>query len=195
MTDLQIACLGWGSLLWDPRSLPMAGSFKADGPWLPIEFSRVAQDGRVTLAIDPAAPVIQTYWVRLSVSTLEDAVSGLGAREKISPERWKDWIGLQTRDLPECNSGETTPEVRDTIASWLAEKPLDAVVWTALPLRGPKGSVGHPTLDALLRHLSRLEGAALARAEEYIRRAPVATQTPRRACFEAELGWTAQIEK
>jgi hypothetical protein len=172
----------------------MAGSFQADGPWLPVEFSRVAQDGRVTLAIDPVAPAIQTYSVRLSVSTLEDAVSGLGTREKILPERWADWIGLQTRDLPECHSGETPPEVRETIAAWLAEKPLDAVVWTALPVRGPKGALGHPTLEVLLRHLSGLEGAALARAEEYIRRAPVATRTPRRACFEAELGWTAQVE-
>ena len=57
MAPLRIACLGWGSLLWDPRSLPMAGPFRDDGPRLPIEFSRIARDGRATLVarLDEAA--------------------------------------------------------------------------------------------------------------------------------------------
>jgi hypothetical protein len=172
----------------------MAGPFRDDGPRLPIEFSRVAQDGRVTLAIDPSAPEITTYAVRLALTTLDDAISGLGIREKIRPERWSDWVGIQTRHDAEQNSGQTPPDIRNGIAAWLATQPLDAVVWTALPLRGPGGDPDPPSTEDLLHHLSKLEGAALVRAEEYIRRAPAATQTPRRARFEKEFGWTALSE-
>jgi len=47
---VTIACLGWGSLIWSPRTLPVSGDWHTDGPHLPIEFSRQAADGRITLA-------------------------------------------------------------------------------------------------------------------------------------------------
>jgi len=190
MSALRVACLGWGSLLWDPRTLPMAEAFRAEGPALPIEFSRVAMDGRVTLVIDPRAMPIQTYCARMDVESLDEAIRGLGIREKIAPERFRDWIGVQTRDDPDRDSGETTDGVRAEIAGWLAEQPLDAVAWTALPSRAPDGKHERPSLDSLLAHLDRLEGSALCRAEEYIRRAPETVRTPRRMRFEEEFGWS-----
>ena len=44
--------LAWGSSVWDPRDLQIAAKFVANGPLLPIEFCRVSDDGRLTLAID-----------------------------------------------------------------------------------------------------------------------------------------------
>ena len=44
--------LAWGSLVWDPGKLQTVGKFTANGPLLPIEFCRVSDDGRLTLAID-----------------------------------------------------------------------------------------------------------------------------------------------
>lgn len=186
---MRIGCLGWGSLLWDPRTLPAARSFRVDGPRLPIEFSRVALDGRVTLVIDPNAPAIPTASVTLSVTSLGAAVEGLGIRERISPARWPEWIGRQTRDGPGPYPGDTPAGVRATIAEWLEAGELDAVVWTALPARGPGGATRHPEVDQLLAHLASLDGGGLARAEEYIRRAPAFVRTPRRARFEEVLGW------
>jgi hypothetical protein len=194
MSDLRVACLGWGSLLWDPRTLPMAEGFRAEGPMLPIEFSRVAMDGRVTLVIDPGAPPIRTYCVRLDVTSLEAATRALGIREKIAPNRLNDWIGVQTRETSARNSGEMFAEFREGITEWLTAQPLDAVVWTALPPRAPDGNFEHPSLDVLLRHLASLEGSALARAEEYIRRAPEAVRTPRRERFEEVFGWSPIAE-
>jgi hypothetical protein len=49
---MRIAILGWGSLIWKPNGLPMSGDWKRGGPVLPIEFSRVSSDGRLTLVID-----------------------------------------------------------------------------------------------------------------------------------------------
>ena len=49
---MKIAILGWGSLIWNQNGLPVKGQWKKNGPVLPIEFSRVSRDGRLTLVID-----------------------------------------------------------------------------------------------------------------------------------------------
>lgn len=191
MTALRIGCLAWGSLLWDPRSLPRAGGFREDGPALPIEFSRVSTDGRVTLVIDPGAPDIETFWVPLAVGSLDEAVARLGARERVAPARWPSWIGRRLKSDPSRSPGGDVGEVVARIDRWLARSDLDAVVWTALPSRLPDGRPGRPGVDALVAHLEGLEGAARRRAEEYIRRAPTRLRTPNRLHFEARLGWLA----
>ncbi|MBJ18975.1 MAG: hypothetical protein GY910_06165 [bacterium] len=190
MSAYRVACLGWGSLLWDPRTLPMAEGFRAAGPMLPIEFSRVATDGRVTLVIDDSAEPIQTHCVQMDVASLDEAVRELGLREKIAPERIRDWIGVQTRATALQESGGRAEGFHAEIARWLSEQPLDAVVWTALPPRTPDGRLETPSLEALLGHLEGLTGSALSRAEEYIRRAPETVRTPRRRRFEEEFGWS-----
>jgi hypothetical protein len=50
---LKIVILGWVSLIWDPRGLPREGPWQEGGPIFPIEFSRVSNDCRLTLVIDP----------------------------------------------------------------------------------------------------------------------------------------------
>jgi len=186
---LRVACLAWGSLLWDPRTLPMASPFRAGGPRLPIEFSRVAVDGRVTLVVDASAQPLGTYYVRMDVANLEEATLALGIREKIAPERLADWIGVQTREATPREAGETAPAIRLEIARWLSTQPLDAVVWTALPARAPDGNLDPPSLDSLLAHLESLVGPARTRAEEYIRRAPATVRTVNRMRFEEVFGW------
>ena len=47
---MKIAILAWGSLL---RSETMKiGKWQIDGPFLPLELSRISNDGRLTLVID-----------------------------------------------------------------------------------------------------------------------------------------------
>jgi hypothetical protein len=45
---MRIAILAWGSLIWNPRYLPLASEWVLGGPVLPIEFARVSADGRLT---------------------------------------------------------------------------------------------------------------------------------------------------
>jgi hypothetical protein len=59
--NVKIAILGWGSLISKPegdatigqKPLRITGKFVPGGPSLPIEFSRISKDGRLTLVIDP----------------------------------------------------------------------------------------------------------------------------------------------
>ncbi|MBY0399318.1 hypothetical protein K2X89_03415 [Myxococcota bacterium] len=196
MSPPRIGCIAWGSLLWDPRTLPLAAPFVHDGPTLPIEFSRVALDGRVTLVIDPEAPPIRTWWGPLEVDSLAAGIAVLARREGVGAERIADWIGVEER--PGTGSGggagQAPPAVRATIAGWLRERPLDAVLWTALPARRPDGRFERPDCALLIAHLEALAGPARARAEQYIRRAPAPLRTPNRLRFEAVFGWTAQGE-
>ncbi len=89
----------------------------------------------------------------------------------------------------EATLGQTDASVRGSIAAWLVDLALDAVVWTALPPRAPDGEAKRPDFDLLLRHLKSLEGEARARAEEYIRRTPGSSETANRSRFEELLGW------
>lgn len=173
--------------------MPRAGTFREDGPKLPVEFSRVAVDGRVTLVVDPTAQAVPTYWVPLDVQSHTEAVLELGVREKIASAMRSRWIGRQAVDDRSLDAGDVDLVVRETIAAWLVDQPLDAVVWTALPPRGPDGDLERPQFDRLLSHLKSLEGAARARAEEYIRRTPRLVRTRHRKRFEEILGWVPTV--
>ena len=186
----RIGCLAWGSLLWDPRTLPLAEAFRPDGPPLPIEFSRVALDGRVTLVVDPVVDPSPSWWATLSAKSLAEAISALALREGVSPDRVGDWIGAEQRGGGDGASGQTPGPVRARIARWLETRPLDAVVWTALPARRPDGRLERPDGSELIEHLRRLEGPARERAEQYIRLAPERLRTPNRLRFEAVFGWS-----
>jgi hypothetical protein len=52
---MRIAVLGWGSLIGDPGDMALADRFEPNGPQLPLEFSRISNNGRLTLVIDETA--------------------------------------------------------------------------------------------------------------------------------------------
>ena len=58
----MIVCIGWGSLIWDTRSLDVDVHWRADGPMLPIEFARESSDGRITLVIVQGFASVLTLW-------------------------------------------------------------------------------------------------------------------------------------
>src|SRR5262245_11065562 len=122
-TVMTIACLGWGSLVWDARTLPVNGDWKDDGPDLPVEFARQSGGNRITLVVVPVAPSVRTLWASLSAQSLRDAVTALNEREgrpgsnKIG--RWPS----DERDEKAC---------QEVIAAWAEKKGLTGVVWTAL---------------------------------------------------------------
>jgi hypothetical protein len=69
---MKIVVLAWGSLVWDPRTLRLAHSWMEGGPVLPIEFSRVSDNGRLTLVIDEGHGV--DVPTRYALSALVDQI-------------------------------------------------------------------------------------------------------------------------
>lgn len=179
---MQIACLGWGSLIWDPRSLPIRSIWFGDGPLLPIEFARQSSGDRITLVIARVPDRVRSLWTLLASPNLNSAKKALAEREGVSSNIERDiafWTSKRKSDHPEV----------EVIGEWASRTRLDGVVWTALEpgLSKKRGSV--PNEAAVLRFLRSLPPNRQRAAEEYIRNAPPQIDTPYRRRIEKELGW------
>jgi hypothetical protein len=179
---IGIVCLGWGSLIWCPKDLPIEGGWHSDGPELPVEFARQSSGKRITLVLVPGRTRVRVLWARLQSKTVDEAIRALASREGTP----------RTEDIGRWSRGEVAAdEIIGIVKSWAnARREVEAVVWTAL---GPKfagndGSV--PTPAQVIRHLWSLAGDERAKAEEYVRKAPAQIRTEYRQEIERELGWT-----
>lgn len=178
-----IACLGWGSLVWDPRDLPIRGKWFCDGPFLPVEFARQSSRGRITLVIVPATfPLVRILWAPMSVANLDEARLALGSREcgrKDNPRECVDyWPG-----------GSKNRIAVKRIGDWARTLKVDAVVWTNLPPEFNKAK-RVPDVDEVVKDLDSRDGHERENAEEYVRKAPRQVATKYRRIIEAKLGWT-----
>jgi hypothetical protein len=180
----RIVCLGWGSLIWDPRDLRLRTTerpWHQDGPELPIEFARQSLGGKITLVLSEDALPVPVLWADLDFEDLNEARANLTERE------WSGGdpdavVGVWTESTPVSSPYE------DSISRWARQKKLDAVIWTKLPPRfgGVDGRV--PSCQEVLTHLLALTRRE--KAEEYIRNAPVQIATRYRSEIEQRLGWT-----
>ena len=185
----MIVCLGWGSLIWDPRDLPVenlahrsqgkgfGNAWSNDGPCVKVEFARQSQDGRLTLVLYPKAKTVRSLWARMRVDSPSCAVEALRIRE-----------GTGKRFIGHWSNCERDPKDIRGLGSWASKRGVDPVIWTAL---GPKfcGLPGAPTETLAVAYLSSLSGCARFRAEEYVRRAPPQIDTLYRRRIECCLGW------
>jgi hypothetical protein len=180
----MIACIGWGSLIWDSRNLDVDARWRADGPMLPVEFARQSSDGRITLVIVQGSAPVPTLWSTFNTSDLVEARESLRVREGVFRSRIDEFIACWCRDK------NPAPEPDATISAWAAGKNLDAAVWTSLPPKfgGIDGRV--PTENEVVAYLQSLEDETRAAAEEYVRRAPQQIATANRRAIERTLGWT-----
>lgn len=86
---MNIAVIGWGSLIWCPRTLQIEPGWHRDGPMLPIEFARKSSDGRLTLVIHAGCRKQRTYWANSSCERLCDAIETLkSVRAEVPQERY-----------------------------------------------------------------------------------------------------------
>lgn len=145
---MKIACLGWGSLVWNPGDLPLRSQWHFDGPSIRVEFVRQSggNHGRITLVILPSAEKVTSLWAQVDCADPAAAREALRLREG-KPHRHH--IGVWERGHPD-------PGSIPGLAEWAVSREIDAVVWTDLPPKF-KGEVGRvPTVQEVLTYLQAL---------------------------------------
>jgi len=175
---MKIACLGWGSLIWDPGKLLTRGEWKKDGPKIPLEYKRQSNDGRLTLVIDPDSEPLTTLWILMGTDDLAQAKESLRSREKTN-----------VINIGNALSGEISSDpIRLAIINWAKEQNLDAVIWTNLAVKFSGQAVG-PTLEEAIAYLDTINDEKLEKAKEYIIKTPLQINTVFRKRFAAKYGW------
>lgn len=181
---MKIACLGWGSLIWNPGSLAIQRHWFNDGAFLPIEFARESKDGRLTLVITPNARLVRTLWALMLTEDEDYAKKSLAIREGISGRNIEASIGMVK------SQDKTKDPTKMIIRDWAASLTIDAVIWTNLPPKFNNTDRIVPSIEQALDHINKLSLNERNAAEEYIRKAPKQIDTVYRAEFEKKLGWT-----
>jgi len=186
---MNIAIIGWGSLIWCPGCLRIRTRWRLDGPKLPIEFARISEDGRLTLVIHLGSEDQPTYWAVSELATLDEARRNLQERE-----------GAKLVDVHYfTRSGRaapgTLPEVITRTRDWLAShRQLDVVMWTGLRSNWKEKRGKDFSIEDAINYLAELEAArnqvsaTYNRTHEYIRNTPPHVQTPVRRAMRAR-GW------
>lgn len=169
---MNIAVLAWGSLIWSPRSLKLQGDWCYPGPSLPLEFSRISKDGRMTLVIDPVHGIEQpTYFAKSSFGDLDIAIENLCEREGTI----RKFIGCQSTERSIGSNAFST---------WLSVNGFDAAIWTALPPNFEEKTGQAFSVTRALEYLSDLDGVSQSNALHYFRSAPPKITTAFRHAVE-----------
>ena len=182
----MIACLGWGSLVWDARELPIHRQWFDDGPLIKVEFLRQSRDNRITLVLHSSAEPVRSLWALMSVRTLDEGKKALAVREGISDENITKYIGS-------WSLGNADLACIVNIGAWATSRGVEHIVWTALPPKFKAVNDKIPSPEDVVTHLSELTGPARDNAEKYIRRAPKQIDTTYRRYIEARLGWRSDV--
>lgn len=127
---MKIAVLGWGSLIWNPKNLKIKTAWQNDGPFLPIEFARISNDGRLTLVIKKSERKVQTLWSIMDFDDIELAKENLKERENMTNINSIGFV-----DIVAKNKLSRFEDVSITIEKWAQEKNIDAVIWTDLGVK------------------------------------------------------------
>ena len=182
---MKIVVLGWGSLIWNPRNLKIDRNWHTDGPYLPVEFARISQDGRLTLVLFPNIDNTRVLWTFMKVTGLKEAIENLRKREKTPPQK----IGFVdvTTGESRCN---VIPDITNEIREWAKTKNIDAIIWTDLCSNFKEKTSKEFTDDNVIEYLKTCK--VKEKAKEYIQKTHPQIKTKMRKVIEERLGWTPE---
>jgi hypothetical protein len=167
---MSIACVAYGSIVWDPRDLPHIPQWKKDGPFLPVEFTD-HEKNRMCLTLTEGAEPIQTLWARMTVSEIDDAIKYLAERERMTPEE------LEDRSVGYWTATRSQGMCHETVGKWARAKGLTGAVWTSLKPRFKEEYGRIPSEDEVIEFLRELiDRNEHEAARDYIIRSPVTTK-------------------
>ena len=185
---MEIAVIGWGSLIWCPGSLAIKTAWHPDGPNLPLEFARISRDCRLTLVIHPESKPQTTYWALSDFENLKRARKNLAEREGCGCER----ICYVTAEGVKCEHKNAGHEwIADKVKAWIADRKesVSGAVWTGLPSNWKHRKCKEFTAKDAVNYLTCLrevDPRAFERAREYVRNAPPQTDTKVRNLLRAK---------
>lgn len=190
---MQIAILGWGSLIWDPRPKFDAriGPWSSDGPVLPVEFSRISSSrkGALVLVIDrELGTEVQVLHAPSLRKDPDDALADLRSREGTSMKN----IGFV--DLGAGEQRGRDPEAVAAITAWATRMNIDFVAWTDLPSNFNSKKSADFSPQAALDHLKSLSTAGLRGAVKYIVKAPRQVDTNFRKWLATNAWFQEKVE-
>ena len=124
----KIVYLGWGSLLWNYKDLKIDDWQQIDLQ-LPLEFSRMSQDGRLTLVIDEKNGAINKIWsTQAHYKNIDIAINALKKREKTL----KSAISYINLPKKRYRIRNTSPKLTQEIVMWALKEKIDVIIWTDL---------------------------------------------------------------
>ncbi|NHN26107.1 hypothetical protein FIA58_010505 [Flavobacterium jejuense] len=176
---MKIAILGWGSLIWNPeilnfdRELGWIGT----GPILPIEFSRISRNGRLTLVICKDGSDVQTLYSFSAEKNIDSALKNLKKREGTTLKNIGYYIKSSEQFFP------SDFEFKQNVLDWISENDIDAVIWTNLNENWKDKTQNR------LEYLESLDKERKELAREYIKNTPEQINTTLRKQIEVKLNW------
>ena len=181
---MKIAILGWGSLIWKPDNLAynIETKWSTDGPVLPIEYSRISNDGRLTLVITDEGNEVPTLYAISTFDSLEQSILNLAIREGSSIAN----IGFYEKTNKQFSPSNFKHQ--KSIENWIEKNSgIDAVIWTNLS-ENWKVKI---RLQNRIEYLLSLDAATSEIAEEYICKTPKQIKTQLRKEIEEKLNWNS----
>ena len=140
---------------------------------LPIEFSRISRDGRLTLVLDSAVGVrVPTRYAEVAYDDPERAADALAIREQTTRAR----IGVVDLQSEAINTRESS--LGREIQDWAVQGGFDAVIWTDLASNFRERRKVVFSVDSAVAYVMSLRGQQRDLAFDYIRRAPSEVDTP-----------------
>ncbi len=162
--------------------------WSATGPKLPVEFARIAENGRLTLIIVPGYEIVsRTSWILSAETDFEKAALNLADRENITspPDRQRRIHGI---DSDGTQRGPVNASVAAVVSRWLNERhDVDATIWTGLEGwdRWKDNGFDSFSVANALDYLAKADTSTNREIIfEYIRKPPPETDTPVRRAFE-----------
>ncbi|CAI2718692.1 hypothetical protein [Nitrospina watsonii] len=183
---MTIACIGYGSLIWSPRTLgphlKHPDCWFGDGPKLPVEFARESDRRRITLVIVPGHPASTTYWTPFNHANIDRTASGgnenpsgmisgdtltqqsdhpfpvhvVGARRQLADREGCGIEHIGVMTAAGRTESALPPALLVILKMWMESKNLSGVVWTELPC-GFKANPGHlPAIEDVCAYLEGL---------------------------------------
>lgn len=184
---MNIAILGWGSLIWKPEGLPIASEWKTGGPVLPLEFSRISDNRKLTIVLDPKdGAICATRFALSDRSNLADAIEDLIAREQTVQEHI-GFVDLR-RQLNSISAYPQQVNIDTIVRQWCSDYQIEAAIWTALKPNFEQ-KLGSPfSIDTAIGYLKQLPTGDRASAIDYFRQTPIEIDTPLRQAV-TQLSW------